>query len=86
METTVQFSTLICLEPTMRRDFFTAFCARFATAAAPASARGLVELDASLLRHVAGGLPKGGWCAEANALPKGGWGAEANALPKGGWY
>lgn len=49
-----------------------------------------VELDASLLHLVGGGLPKGTW-SEVMALPKGTWSeslsgsTEQSALPKGTW-
>ena len=41
---------------------------------------GPVELDAALLEHVAGGLPKGGW-GEPSATQTN----SDNGLPKGGW-
>lgn len=67
----------------MYRNLFAALI-NPASVAAP-KVQGPVEVDPLLLRHVSGGLPKGGWGAETQALPKGGWGAETQALPKGGW-
>lgn len=45
----------------------------------------LVELDATQLRLVSGGLPKGTWI-DTLGLPKGTWEkADETQLPKGTW-
>lgn len=48
-------------------------------------ATGPVEISRELLKHVAGGSPKGGWGADSMSSPKGGWAEAQSGSPKGGW-
>jgi hypothetical protein len=73
---TVQIRTLSSVERFMLRTLFRTFAAQTNQAAKPDS-HAAKRIDASQLKLVSGGLPKGGWMATQSAAVSG--------LPKGGW-